>query len=135
MFTAVRLLDLLWRQQQEEDAECVELSIISQIPAPDHALEWTEVMNMNLYTLLVNKAKKNFVAWNRDRTVPPNDRRLSAILVPTFADWGCHVGNVTDPYGRILGFLDRSRYIFFQVAPQLNSRGWVDPVPDPLLLR
>jgi hypothetical protein len=40
--------------------------------------------------------------------------------------------SVTDPYGRILGFLDRSRYIFFQVAPQLYSRGRVDPVTDPL---
>jgi hypothetical protein len=29
---------------------------------------------------------------------------------------------VTDPYGRILGFLDRSRYFFYQVAPQLYSR-------------
>jgi hypothetical protein len=38
-------------------------------------------------------------------------------------------------HGRILGFLDRSRYFFFQVAPQLYTRGWVDPVPDPLLLR
>jgi hypothetical protein len=27
-----------------------------------------------------------------------------------FADRGCHVVSVTDPYGRILGFLDRSRY-------------------------
>jgi hypothetical protein len=26
--------------------------------------------------------------------------------------------SVTDPYGSILGFLDRSRYFFFQVAPQ-----------------
>jgi hypothetical protein len=34
-----------------------------------------------------------------------------------------------------LRFLDRSRYFFIQVAPQLSSRGWVDPVPDPLLLR
>jgi hypothetical protein len=25
--------------------------------------------------------------------------------------------SVTDPYGRILGFLDLSRYIFFQVVP------------------
>jgi hypothetical protein len=31
-------------------------------------------------------------------------------------------------------FQDRSRYYFIQVAPQLSSRGWVDPVPDPLLL-
>jgi hypothetical protein len=43
------------------------------------------------------------------------------------------VVSVTDPYGRILGFLDRSRYFFFQIALQLYSRGWVDPVPDPLL--
>jgi hypothetical protein len=45
------------------------------------------------------------------------------------------VVSVTDPYGRILGFLDRSRYFFFQAAPQLYSRGHVDPVPDLLLLR
>jgi hypothetical protein len=64
----------------------------------------------------------------------PTGRRLSAKLVSTFADRGCHVVRVTDPYGRILGFIDRSRY-FFQLAPQLYSRAWVDPVPDPLLLR
>jgi hypothetical protein len=33
------------------------------------------------------------------------------------------------------GFLGWSRYFSIQVAPQLSSRGWVDPVPDPLLLR
>jgi hypothetical protein len=30
------------------------------------------------------------------------------------------VVSTTDIYGRILGFLDRSRYFFFQVAPQLT---------------
>jgi hypothetical protein len=64
----------------------------------------------------------------------PSDRRWSAKLMTTFADRGCHV-SVTDPYGRILGYLDRSRYFFFQVVPQLYSRGWVGSVPDPLLLR
>jgi hypothetical protein len=54
-------------------------------------------------------------------------RRFSAKLVSTFADRGSHVASVTDPYGRILGFLDRSRYFFFQVAPQLYSWGWKDP--------
>jgi hypothetical protein len=63
------------------------------------------------------------------------DRRLLEKLLPTFADRGCHVVIVTDPHGRILDFLDRSRYIFFQVALQLYSRGRVNPVPDPLLLR
>jgi hypothetical protein len=36
-------------------------------------------------------------------------------------------------HDRILGFLDRSRYFFFQAVPQLYSRGWVHPVPDALL--
>jgi hypothetical protein len=53
----------------------------------------------------------------------PSYRRLSTKLVPNFADRGCHVGSMTDLYGRILGFLDRSRYFFFEVAPQLYSRG------------
>jgi hypothetical protein len=65
----------------------------------------------------------------------PSDRRFSVKLVPTFTDRGCDVVSVMDTYGRILAFLDRSRYFFFQVAPQLYSRGWVDPVSDPLLLR
>jgi hypothetical protein len=34
---------------------------------------------------------------------------LSAKLEPTFEDRGCHVVSVADPYGRILGFLDRSQ--------------------------
>jgi hypothetical protein len=33
---------------------------------------------------------------------------LSAKLVPTFTYRGCHVVSVTDPYGRILVFLDRN---------------------------
>jgi hypothetical protein len=35
---------------------------------------------------------------------------LSAKWLPTFAERGCHVVSVADPYGRILGFLDKSRY-------------------------
>jgi hypothetical protein len=37
-------------------------------------------------------------------------------------------------HGHILCFLDWRCYSFFQVAPQLYSRGWVDTIPDPLLL-
>jgi hypothetical protein len=53
----------------------------------------------------------------------PSDRRMSAKLMPTFADSECCVLSATDPCGRILCFLDRSHYFFFQVAPQLYSRG------------
>jgi hypothetical protein len=37
----------------------------------------------------------------------PGDRSLWAKLVPTFADRGCHVVSATDPYSRILNFLDQ----------------------------
>jgi hypothetical protein len=42
------------------------------------------------------------------------DRRLSAKLVPAFADSVCHVASVTDLYDRILDFLYRGCY-FFQI--------------------
>jgi hypothetical protein len=45
---------------------------------------------------------------------------MSAKLVPTFSDRGCRVVSALDPHGRILGFLDRSRY-FLQVASQLYT--------------
>jgi hypothetical protein len=64
----------------------------------------------------------------------PSDRRLSAKLVPTFADRGRHMVSVTNSYSRIHGFLYWSRYIFFQLVPQLYSRGLVNPFPDPLLV-
>jgi hypothetical protein len=44
------------------------------------------------------------------------------------------VVRMADPQGRNLGFIDRSHYFFFQVAPQLYSRGRVDLVPHPQLL-
>jgi hypothetical protein len=51
------------------------------------------------------ETKPNSVAWVREQTIP-TERRLSAKLVSTFADRGCHVVSVTDPYGSILVFLD-----------------------------
>jgi hypothetical protein len=60
----------------------------------------------------------------RKRTIPTERPPLvSEVSGNFFADRRCHVVSVTNPYGRILGFLDRSRYYCFQVAPQLHSRG------------
>jgi hypothetical protein len=66
-----------------------------------------------LYT--ANKKKKQ-TPWSESASEPYrlSDRRLSAKLVPTFSDRGCHVVGVTVPYGRILGFLDRCRYSSFK---------------------
>jgi hypothetical protein len=45
----------------------------------------------------------------------PSGRRLSAKLVPTFADRRCYVVRMTDPYGRVLGFLDQRYYLTFLI--------------------
>jgi hypothetical protein len=52
-----------------------------------------------------------------------SNRCLSLKLEPTFADRGCHVVSMTDPYGRFLDFYTGATIFFFQVAPQLYSRG------------
>jgi hypothetical protein len=58
----------------------------------------------------------------RTRTITTERPPLvSEVSANYSADRGCHVVSVTNPYGRILVFLDRSRYYFFQVAPQLYS--------------
>jgi hypothetical protein len=54
--------------------------------------------------------KTNSVVWVRERTIPTERPLLVGEVIAKFADRGCHVVSVTDPYGRILGFLDRSRY-------------------------
>jgi hypothetical protein len=50
-----------------------------------------------------------------------------------FADRWCHVVSVSDLYRTYSRFSRQEPLLFYQVAPQLYSRGWVDPVPDPLL--
>jgi hypothetical protein len=85
--------------------------------------------------LTIKQKQTNFVAWVRERTIPteqlPLVGEVSANLRIEGATWSAWKIS----YGRILGFLNRSRYFFFQVAPQLHSRGWVSLVPDPPLLR
>jgi hypothetical protein len=57
-------------------------------------------------------------------------------LLPTFADGAVSLGQRGgSPTVVNLSFLDGSRWFFFQVAPHLSSRVWVDHVLDPLLLR
>jgi hypothetical protein len=82
----------------------------------------------------IKQKQTNSVTWFRERTIPTEQPPLVGEVGANFYDRGCHVVSVTDSCGRILGFLDRSHYFFFQVAPQLHSRGWVS-VPDPLLLK
>jgi hypothetical protein len=58
----------------------------------------------------------------------------AAKLVPPFGIEGVAWSAQRIPTAVNFGFLDRSS-IFLQIAPQLYSWGWVNPVPGPLLLR
>jgi predicted RNA-binding Zn ribbon-like protein len=62
-----------------------------------------------LYTAKTKKTKLNDLSPRANNT----DRASAACRrsdCQLFADRGYHVVSVTDPYGCILGFLDRSRY-------------------------
>jgi hypothetical protein len=87
-----------------------------------------------------NNNNNNSVALVSERTILTERPKLAGEVSDNFCRYiyiyiRCHVVSAADPYGSNFGFLDCSRYSFFQVAPQLDSRGWVDTVPDPLLLR
>jgi hypothetical protein len=51
-----------------------------------------------VYGTKTTTKQTNFVALVSKRTVPTD--RVSAKLVPTFADRGCGVVSTTDPHGR-----------------------------------
>jgi hypothetical protein len=81
-----------------------------------------------------SKKKKISIVWVRKRIIPTERPPLVGEVIANFlriegATWSAW----RIPTAVFTVFLDRSRYFFFQVAPQLYSRGWVDPVPDPLL--
>jgi hypothetical protein len=62
-------------------------------------------------TMTIPKHKKK-TPWSESASelYRPSNRRLSTKWLPTFAVRGCHMVSVTDPYGCILSFLDRSCY-------------------------
>jgi hypothetical protein len=57
------------------------------------------------------------VALVRERTVPTERPPLVGEVTANFCGYRCCVVSATDPYGHILGFLDRSRYYIFQGSP------------------
>jgi hypothetical protein len=57
----------------------------------------------------IKQTKKNSVVWVRERTKPTERPPLVGKVGRE-----CHVVSMPDPYGRILGFLDQSRYFSFK---------------------
>jgi hypothetical protein len=56
-------------------------------------------------------------------------------LVSTFADRGVSRGQRDGSHTAVNLFSRPEQLLFFRVAPPLSYKGWVDPVPEPLLLR
>jgi hypothetical protein len=81
---------------------------------------WTQLSRFHQMTKTESSVRN---AVSASELYRPNFRCLSAKLVPTFADRGCRVVSAADPYFCNLGFLDRSRYLFFHVTTQLYPRG------------
>jgi hypothetical protein len=75
----------------------------------------------HIVVLRHNGLLKKTVALVHNEIYRPSDRRLSAKLLPTFADRACRMVSATDLHCHILDFLDRSRYFIFQVASELYS--------------
>jgi hypothetical protein len=65
------------------------------------------------------------MALVRERAISTERPPLVGKVSANFFVWieRCRVVSAADPNGRNLDFLDRSRYFFFQVAPQLYPRG------------
>jgi hypothetical protein len=60
------------------------------------------------------------LALVRERTIPTERLPIVGKVSANFLEIeGSHVVRATDPYGRNLDFLDRSRYFFLQVVPEL----------------
>jgi hypothetical protein len=75
-------------------------------------------------TVLQNIIYTYLVALVRERTIPTERPPLvGEVSASSLRIEGCHVVSTEERYGRTLAFLDRSSYYFFQVAPQLYSRG------------
>jgi hypothetical protein len=65
----------------------------------------------NLSYPVQTKNKKTPIPQSASELYRPIDRHLSEVCANLC---GCCVVSATDPYGRIIGFLDRNRYFFFQ---------------------
>jgi hypothetical protein len=81
----------------------------------------------------VTTQKKNSMIWVSERTIPTEPPLLVGEVIANFCGYkvprGQRDGSLR-PYSR---FSRQEALLFYKVAPQLYSRGWVDTVPDPLL--
>jgi hypothetical protein len=84
-----------------------------------------EILKALILTIIIIKLKTelNSVALVSERTMPTERPPLVGEVVPFLRIESVAWSEQRIPEVVNLDFIDRSRYVFFQVAPQLSSRG------------
>jgi hypothetical protein len=83
---------------------------------------WEALLTVKMdYMIPLNAAvlkHKTFIYYTAkyQRTIQTKRPPIVGEVSANFSDRECHVVSVTDPYGSIFGFLDWSRFFFFQLA-------------------
>jgi hypothetical protein len=103
-------------------------------------LKIKNVLDLCIYFVLWATLRRylNWTPWPlvRKRTIPTERPPLVGEVSANFLRIeGVMWSAQRIPTAVNIGFQDRSRYFSIQVALQLSSQGWVNSVPDPLLLR
>jgi hypothetical protein len=75
--------------------------------------------------------KTNSMVWVRERTIPTERPPLVGEVIANLYGWRMPRGQRDGSLRPYSGFSRQEPLLFYQVAPHLYSRGWVDPVPDP----
>jgi hypothetical protein len=82
---------------------------------------WECILNQMSPLMPQQQTRTNSVALVRERTIPTvRPPLVGEVSAKCLRIEGCRMVSAADPYGCNLDFLDRSRYFFFQVAPQSN---------------
>jgi hypothetical protein len=75
----------------------------------------------------------NSMVWVRERTISTERPPLVGEVIANFLRRGGATWSAWRIPTAVFSVSRQEPLLFYQVAPQLYSRSWVDPVPDPLL--
>jgi hypothetical protein len=73
------------------------------------------------------------MVWVREWTIPTERLPLVGEVIANFCRYRVPHGQRDGSLWQYSRFSRQEPLLFYQLAPQLYSRGWVDPVPDSLL--
>jgi hypothetical protein len=91
--------------------------------------------HLDMACFLSAKQKQTLWPLVHKRAIPTErSPRVGKIYYQLLRIEGCH-GVTAGPHTVVNLFSRMEPLLFFQVAPHLSSRGYIDPVPDPLLCR